>query len=239
MLRLAIICSSTIFFALAPSGAWAQSPTAGRPAYQSGCSVAQVHVARSLASAKKSRVQRLCKEAAVHASKVRFWHQPSYIWTLYMHYQHYNCAQLRAKHLLKGPEKLCVKARAEVRIHSAKLTKLNAKIKSLLPQPHLVHDRLYQSFACIHRGEGAWNAIGYFHGVATYFGGLQMDLNFMKAYGPEFLAKWGTADKWPPWAQMKAAERGYASGSGFGPWPKTAPACGFSTAAVTPISLEV
>jgi len=66
-----------------------------------------------------------------------------------------------------------------------------------------------------------------------------MDLNFMKAYGPEFLAKWGTADKWPPWAQMKAAERGYASGSGFGPWPKTAPACGFSTAAVTPISLEV
>ena len=53
-----------------------------------------------------------------------------------------------------------------------------------------------------------------------------MDLTFQSRYGPEFLARWGTADRWPPWAQLRAATRAYQSGRGFTPWPNTARFCG-------------
>lgn len=51
-----------------------------------------------------------------------------------------------------------------------------------------------------------------------YYGGLQMDLSFQRTYGPEFAAQWGTANNWPIYAQMKAADRAYAT-RGLGPWP--------------------
>lgn len=81
---------------------------------------------------------------------------------------------------------------------------------------------LVESFACIHRYEGAWNA----NTGNGYYGGLQMDLTFQSLYGAEFMARWGTADKWPVWAQLKAAIRAHQSGRGFYPWPNTARACG-------------
>jgi hypothetical protein len=52
-----------------------------------------------------------------------------------------------------------------------------------------------------------------------YYGGLQMDRSFQRSYGGEFMRWWGTANNWPAWAQMAAAERAYHSGRGFGPWP--------------------
>lgn len=52
-----------------------------------------------------------------------------------------------------------------------------------------------------------------------------MDLNFMNAYGPEFLSRWGTADNWPVWAQVTAANRAKAT-RGYSPWPNTAAMCG-------------
>lgn len=75
---------------------------------------------------------------------------------------------------------------------------------------------------CIHRHEGAWDA----NTGNGYHGGLQMDWSFMRAYGPEFVARWGGAENWPPWAQVRAADRAYEAGRGFGPWPNTAAACG-------------
>ena len=81
---------------------------------------------------------------------------------------------------------------------------------------------LYRAFACIHRYEGAWNA-------ATgngYYGGLQMDYDFMRAYGREYLSAFGTADRWPPSLQIAVAIRAYLSGRGFRPWPNTARRCG-------------
>jgi hypothetical protein len=81
---------------------------------------------------------------------------------------------------------------------------------------------LVLSFGCIHHYEGAWNA----NTGNGYYGGLQMDLDFQKTYGGEFLARWGTADNWPIWAQIQAAVRAYRSGRGFNPWPNTARACG-------------
>lgn len=81
---------------------------------------------------------------------------------------------------------------------------------------------LTNDWACIHRYEGAWNA----NTGNGYFGGLQMDLAFQGLYGAEFLKRWGTADRWPIWAQVTAANRAKRSGRGYGPWPNTARACG-------------
>ncbi len=81
---------------------------------------------------------------------------------------------------------------------------------------------LLQAFTCIHGYEGSWSA----NTGNGYYGGLQMDLSFQGLYGPEFMSRWGTADHWPAWAQIRAAVRAYESGRGFGPWPNTARFCG-------------
>jgi len=76
---------------------------------------------------------------------------------------------------------------------------------------------------CIHNYEGSWtdhNSSGY-----GYYGGLQMDYNFMKAYGGAFLRRWGTADHWPIWAQLQAGALGQ-SRQGWGAWPNSARLCG-------------
>jgi hypothetical protein len=77
-----------------------------------------------------------------------------------------------------------------------------------------------QNLLCIHSHEGSWRDPG-----APYYGGLQMDWNFMQAYGPKFLRRWGTADHWPVWAQLKAGVRGVRA-RGYTPWPNTARMCG-------------
>jgi Transglycosylase-like domain len=59
-----------------------------------------------------------------------------------------------------------------------------------------------------------------------YYGGLQMDLAFQRAYGGRLLRTKGTADRWSPLEQMWVAERAYRSGRGFYPWPNTARYCG-------------
>jgi hypothetical protein len=74
---------------------------------------------------------------------------------------------------------------------------------------------------CIHTHEGAWNDPN-----APYWGGMQMDMDFMRAYGGEFLTSMGTADNWPPFVQVAVAMRAYYSGRGFGPWPNTRRMCG-------------
>lgn len=80
---------------------------------------------------------------------------------------------------------------------------------------------LYEKWRCIHEHEGAWDA----NTGNGYYGGLQMDLSFQQAHGPQFLARWGTANNWPVWAQIEAAENAYAT-RGFGPWPNTRLMCG-------------
>ncbi len=80
----------------------------------------------------------------------------------------------------------------------------------------------WHAFQCIHRHEGPWNA----RTGNGYYGGLQMDMAFQRTYGRDFLERWGTADRWPPAAQIVVADRAYRSGRGFTPWPNTARACG-------------
>ncbi len=78
----------------------------------------------------------------------------------------------------------------------------------------------YDEWLCIHRYEGSWTDPN-----APYYGGLQMDMSFQRAYGWNLLQRKGTADNWSPLEQMWVAERAYASGRGFYPWPNTARYC--------------
>jgi hypothetical protein len=47
-----------------------------------------------------------------------------------------------------------------------------------------------QAWRCIHRHEGSWRDPG-----APYYGGLQMDLAFQRAYGRRLLRRKGTANR--------------------------------------------
>ena len=88
-------------------------------------------------------------------------------------------------------------------------------------QTRALHPPHLQAWLCIHHFEGSWTDPN-----APYYGGLQMDLGFQQAYGGGLLARKGTADHWTPLEQIWVAERAYASGRGFFPWPNTARACG-------------
>jgi hypothetical protein len=77
------------------------------------------------------------------------------------------------------------------------------------------------AWRCIQRYEAAWNDDG-----SPYYGGLQMDLSFQRAYGSDLLRRKGTAGNWTAVEQMWVAERAFRAGRGFYPWPNTARACG-------------
>ena len=83
------------------------------------------------------------------------------------------------------------------------------------------YDSKYAGLRCIHTHEGAWNA----NTGNGYYGGLQMDSSFMSTYGPTYLRSYGTADKWPPIDQLRAAYKAVQS-RGYQPWPNTARMCG-------------
>lgn len=77
------------------------------------------------------------------------------------------------------------------------------------------------NWVCIHNHEGAWNDPD-----DTYWGGLQMDREFMNTYGADMIRKYGGyADEWSPRDQMVVAQRAYKT-RGYNPWPNTARMCG-------------
>jgi hypothetical protein len=77
------------------------------------------------------------------------------------------------------------------------------------------------AWLCIHQYEGPWNDPD-----SPYYGGLQMDVAFQRAYGRYLLRRKGTANRWRPLEQMWTAEKARRSGRGFYPWPNTARRCG-------------
>lgn len=77
------------------------------------------------------------------------------------------------------------------------------------------------AWLCIHRHEGSWT-----DPRSPYYGGLQMDIGFQRAYGRYLLRRKGTANRWKPLEQMWTAEKARRSGRGFHPWPNTARRCG-------------
>ena len=99
--------------------------------------------------------------------------------------------------------------------------RLLRKIGKISSRDTVLTSSLERKFLCIHGFEGSWTDPN-----APYWGGVQMDLEFMKTYGPEFYRAWGTADHWPVSVQIAVAMRAYLSGRGFHPWPNTARYCG-------------
>jgi transglycosylase-like protein/Big-like domain-containing protein len=79
----------------------------------------------------------------------------------------------------------------------------------------------WREFLCIHRYEGAWDA----NTGNGYYGGLQMNLDFIRTYGPELYRTKGLAHRWTPLEQIWVAERAWPR-RGFEPWPQTAHMCG-------------
>lgn len=92
--------------------------------------------------------------------------------------------------------------------------------RRLAARAYAAHPPHEAQWACIHRGEGAWNDPN-----SPYYGGLQMDLEFQATYGARLLRLKGTADHWTPLEQMWVAERAHRT-RGFWPWPNTARDCG-------------
>lgn len=80
---------------------------------------------------------------------------------------------------------------------------------------------------CIHRYEGAWNAVS--DSTPAYYGGLQMDRAFERAYGADVLTAHAgaDADTWSAHDQLMVAMRAYRQ-AGYSPWPNTGAACGLS-----------
>jgi hypothetical protein len=95
----------------------------------------------------------------------------------------------------------------------------HATRRALKRSPHGRH-WIERAFLCIHEHEGGWRDPG-----SPYYGGLQMDLDFQRAYGREYLAAFGTADNWPVSVQLAVAIEAWTR-RGFGPWPNTRRRCG-------------
>lgn len=77
-----------------------------------------------------------------------------------------------------------------------------------------------KALLCIHGHEGPWNDAG-----APYFGGLQMDVDFQRAYGRTFYEELGHAHRWPVYVQVAVGLAGVLK-RGFSPWPVTRRLCG-------------
>ena len=81
---------------------------------------------------------------------------------------------------------------------------------------------LILAFLCIHTHEAhTWDT----NTGNGYYGGLQMDMSFQRAYGATLLRRKGTADHWTAPEQIAVAIIAHRT-RGFYPWPNTARMCG-------------
>jgi hypothetical protein len=112
----------------------------------------------------------------------------------------------------------------------AELTPILARWQGRLPRYRAALARRRPALAglrCIHGYEGPWNAVS--DSTPTYYGGLQMDRAFERAYGRDVLVARGgaDADAWSRHDQLMVAMRAYRA-VGYSPWPTTAAACGLA-----------
>lgn len=90
-----------------------------------------------------------------------------------------------------------------------------------IPKWHPPHRAAWLCIYSYENGGYGWKA----NTGNGYYGGLQMDLSFQRAYGWGLLRTKGTANHWTAHEQMWVAERAWRT-RGFYPWPNTARYCG-------------
>jgi Transglycosylase-like domain len=112
--------------------------------------------------------------------------------------------------------------RTSLRVQLAHQARVLGRYRVQARRPLRLRLERFEAWVCIHRHEAAWNDSG-----DPYWGGLQMDRGFMRAYGGDMIRRHrgGLADTWTPAEQIVVAERAYAS-RGFAPWPHTSRSCG-------------
>jgi hypothetical protein len=112
--------------------------------------------------------------------------------------------------------------RERLREQLAKQARVLGRYRVQARRPLRLRLERFEAWVCIHRHEAAWNDRG-----DPYWGGLQMDRGFMRAYGRDMIRRHhgGLADTWTPAEQIVVAERAYST-RGFAPWPQTARSCG-------------
>ncbi len=145
---------------------------------------------------------------------IRWFESKEYNWRLHKRFD--KCRNVRVVYSEKRAG-ICYLSRVAYKAHRERWARLDAILN---PKPVLPAH--YAQWLCIHAGEGAWNS----NTGNGYYGGLQMDWDFMSTYGPELLRSKGPANNWTPLEQMIVAQRAYDSGRGFYPWPNTARDCG-------------
>jgi hypothetical protein len=112
--------------------------------------------------------------------------------------------------------------RAALRVQLLHQSHVLGRYRAQARRPLRLRLERFEAWVCIHRHEAAWD-----DGSDPYWGGLQMDRGFMRAYGSDMIRRHrgGLADRWTPAEQILVAERAYAT-RGFAPWPNTARSCG-------------
>jgi hypothetical protein len=112
--------------------------------------------------------------------------------------------------------------RERLRVQLSHQARVLGRYRIQARRPLRLRLRRFEAWVCIHRHEAAWNDTG-----DPYWGGLQMDRGFMRAYGRDMIMRHhgGLADTWTPAEQIVVAERAYYT-RGFAPWPQTARSCG-------------
>lgn len=86
-------------------------------------------------------------------------------------------------------------------------------------------------WACLHKYEAgsSWAMTPYSSPPSggPYWGGLQMNMDFMNTWGPDMIRKHHgeLADQWTPYEQMLVAQRAWYH-RGYQPWPQTSIMCG-------------
>lgn len=168
----------------------------------------------------KQQIKSLKKQEHRLLGTLNFFKNPERRWMLHLNQQDKPCWKVK----LSGPEQLCSLSRGAVRISTQRLAVVRANIGRL--EQRLLKVGNVSHWNCIYRYERHPRQGWQTKTGNGYYGGLQMDMTFQRTYGPEYLRKYGTADKWPPIVQMAVAQRAKDSGRGYYPWPNTARYCG-------------
>lgn len=194
-----------------------------------------IAAAKPSAGTAAAQIKPLEKKAYRSQSAVRFWQDRERgRWMLHLRYD--KCWQIHGKHR----RKLCRLGRGMLRHHNSRLSRLEVRIKALTEQILEVGNE--EHWNCIHRYERG--ADGWATNTGNgYYGGLQMDKEFQRDHGLDYLLKKGTAGNWTPREQMAVAERAKRGirtsrdehgrvymwqdrPRGYNPWPNTARKCG-------------